>query len=405
MRVAIDVSAIPDDPAGAGVYVFELIKALGKLSPATDPETNLDTHLDLHLVARNDDGERWHSVAPTATIHSVVPISRPSRLAWEQMLAPRLAKQIEADVWHGPHYTIPLMMPLSKPSHQRKNPASVVTIHDLTFFDHPEWHERSKVAYFRPMIRAAAKRSQVLIGVSDWTTKRLIEIVGPKAAVVTITHGVDHARFSPSDRHQRSKDLSLLSALGISAPFIAFAGTIEPRKNITSLIRSFDAIAEDQLNLQLVIAGQPGWGSDEVKKALSNSRHRDRIILTGYVETEVIPALFRQATVVAYPSLEEGFGLPALEALACGAPLVTTTGSAMEDVVGEAAILVPPNDDASLTQALSHLIEHSKRRETLAKAGPPQAASFTWQRCADLHLDAYRLAMTRAKDHEGKPEE
>lgn len=388
MRVALDVSAIPDDPAGAGIYVLELVKALDALPPGSD--------LDLQLVARNDDGERWRSVAPRAVVHEVVPVRRPSRLAWEQMLAPRLAKHLEADVWHGPHYTIPLMMPQSRPSRHQARSASVVTVHDLTFFDHPEWHERSKVAYFRPMIRAAARRAQVLIGVSDWTSRRLVELVGPRAAVVTIPHGVDHTRFLPSTVALRTRDLAALAGVGIRPPFIGFAGTIEPRKNIPSLVRSFDAIAGDHLGLQLAIVGQPGWGSEEVDRAIAKSRHRDRINLTGYVEAEVIPALFRQATVVAYPSLEEGFGLPALEALACGAPLVTTSGSAMEDVVGDAAVLVPPDDDASLTQALSQLVERAGRREALSLAGPPRAASSTWQRCAQLHLDAYRFAMARS---------
>lgn len=387
MRVAIDVSAIPDDPAGAGVYVLELVKALGMV-PSNE--------LELHLIARHDDEARWHSVAPVATIHGVVPINRGSRLAWEQMLAPRLAKQIEADVWHGPHYTIPLMMPTSKSSRQRKGPAVVVTVHDLTFFDHPEWHERSKVAYFRPMIRAAARRAQVLIGVSQWTSKRLIELIGPNAAVVTIAHGVDHTRFFPGDAEQNVRDLTALAALGIHQPFIGFAGTIEPRKNIPALIRSFDAVADDHLNLQLAIAGQPGWGTDEVDQAIAKSRHPDRIILTGYVESKVIPAMFRQAAVVAYPSLEEGFGLPALEAMACAAPLVTTTGSAMEEVVGETGLLVAPNDEPALTQALSKLMDDPNRREALGAGGPAKASSFTWERCAQLHIEAYQLAIARA---------
>lgn len=360
MRVAIDVSAIPAEPAGAGMYVLRLVEELGR-----------HHGLDLELVARADDEPRWHLAAPDAEVRAVAPGPRPARLLWEQVAGPALARN--ADVWHGPHYTMPLLAWTPR----------VVTIHDLTFFDHPEWHEANKVRYFTRMIRASVRWADVLVCVSARTCDRLHELLHPEQPVVVASLGVDHARFTPIG------DDALLDDLGVREPFVAFVGTIEPRKNVPGLVR---AVSRLDPSVKLVLAGMPGWGTDEVDEAIAATGMADRVVRLGYVDDRVVPALYRRAAAVAYPAFEEGFGLPALEALACGAALVTTSGSVMADLVGQAAVLVPPGDDDALTGALESLLAGGPEVDRLRAAGPAVAGEHTWARSAERHVEAYRIA-------------
>ncbi len=369
MRVLLDVSAVPARPVGAGVYTVALATALGARGD-----------VDLHLAARNEDENRWHAVAPNAEVHAVAPRRRPARLAWEQVSAPGLATRVAPDVWHGPHYTMPLHTTVP----------CVVTIHDMTFFDHPEWHERSKVVFFRRMIRAAAHRAAGIVCVSGYTAERFRALTAPRADVTVAYHGVDHERFRP-DGDERA-DRATLAAHGIEPPYIGFAGTIEPRKNLPTLVNAFAGVATDHPELRLVLAGSDGWGARAVREAIAASGVATRVIRPGYVENGVIPALFRRAEVVAYPSFEEGFGLPALEGLACGAPVVTTAGSALGAVVGNAAAVAPLDDVNGLADAIARVLDDPSFAARLRAAGPARAASFTWERCAEQHVVAYAHA-------------
>jgi glycosyltransferase involved in cell wall biosynthesis len=369
VRVLLDVSAVPERPVGAGRYTVALASGLSERSD-----------VELHLLSRRNDRARWAALAPAATVHGFAPGRRPARLAWEQARGASVAKRLRADVWHGPHYTMPL----------RATVPTVVTIHDLTFFDHPEWHERSKVVYFRRMIRAAAKRATVLVCVSEYTATRLRALVDPRGAVIVSHHGVDHDRFVAKGDDEA--DLASLAALGIQPPYIAFASTIEPRKNVPTLVRAFARVAASRPELRLVLAGADGWGAREARDAISASGVATRVIRPGYLVSDDVPALFRQAAVVAYPSFEEGFGLPALEGLACGAPVVTATGSALAEVVGDAALLAPPGDETALAAALSSALDDPAVGARLRAAGPVRAAGFTWARCVDEHVEAYRRA-------------
>ncbi len=301
------------------------------------------------------------------------------RLAWEQTSALATARELGATVWHGPHYTLPLL--LTRPR--------VVTVHDMTFFDDPGWHERSKVAFFTRMIRLSLRRADVVVAVSDRTADRLRALLAPAAPVVTIPHGVDHGRFGDAGD---GDDLARLAALGVHQPFLAFAGTVEPRKDLPGLVAAFDLVAGRHPDVTLVLAGRPGWGSVALDAAIAASPNRDRIRLLGYVEDDVVPALFRCAAGVAYVPFAEGFGLPALEALACGAALVTTSGTPMADVADGAGLLVPPGDRSALAAALDELLAGGAEVQRLRATGPVVAAPWTWERCAAAHADAYRLA-------------
>jgi glycosyltransferase involved in cell wall biosynthesis len=369
VRVVLDVSAVPARPAGAGQYNLRLAAELGRRDD-----------VELAMVSTKGDGGRWRAIAPDAEVAAWVPERRPLRLAWEQARGRWAAKHLRGDLWHGPHYTMPFAPGVP----------AVVTIHDLTFFDHPEWHERWKVAFFQRAIRMSVRRAAVLVAVSDATERRLHELLRPSVPVVSAPHGVDTDRFCPTGDPSvdSAADAARLAALGVREPFVAFVGTIEPRKNVAGLVRAMEALPPEH---QLVLAGQDGWGVDEVDRAIAAST--TEIVRLGYVDDDVVPALYRRSAAVAYPALEEGFGMPALEALACGAPVVTTSGTPMADMLGEAAVLVPPGDDAALGEGLLLAVEG---RGPSPELGPRLAARHSWAACAEGHVAAYRLALARS---------
>jgi glycosyltransferase involved in cell wall biosynthesis len=266
----------------------------------------------------------------------------------------------------------------------------VVTVHDLTLVEHPEWHERSKVLYFSRAMRQSALRADVVICVSEQTRERYLAHFRPRGEVLVVHHGIDHARFHPE---ASAADRAILAALGVEAPYLLHVGTIEPRKNIARLIGAFDRLADDDAELRLVLAGQLAWGAEELAATLAQAQHRRRIIQLGYVPGETVAPLLRHAEVVAYPSIEEGFGLPALEALACGTPLVTTRDSVMAELAGEAATLVDPFDVDALASAIEAARRYGPERERRGRLGCARAQEFTWERCAQGHLNSYRRAL------------
>ena len=376
LALSLDVSAVPARPAGAGYYIMELARGL-----------RARADIALTMVSRRGDEERWVGLtAGGAHVVGAVPVSRPGRLLFEQVRFPRLLGSIGVRVHHAPHYTMPERAPVP----------CVVTIHDCTFFDHPEWHERSKALLFRRAIRRASLHAGALVCVSEVTAARLRASCEVRAPIVVAPHGVDHERFTPVEPAPGA-DAAILTASGVphDRPLVAFVGTLEPRKGVASLVAAFDRVAETHRDAVLVLGGQVGWGLTGIERALAAARHGDRIIRTGYLPDAAVPALLRQSAVVAYPAVEEGFGLPALEALACGAPLITTEGTAMAEMAQGAACLVRPGDDGALTEALASALEQGREASEVVRRhdlGLSLAARYTWAASVAKHVEAYEVA-------------
>jgi glycosyltransferase involved in cell wall biosynthesis len=382
LRLTLDVSAVPDNPVGAGQYTLHLASALSRR-----PD------LDLILIGRRGDRERWTQGASGARLVSAAPAQRPIRLAWEQLALPGLVRRLDASVHHGPHYTMP----------ELSSVPMVVTVHDLSFFEAPQWHDRSKVVLFKRAIRVAARRATAVVCPSRATADQLARWCRVDAELFVAHHGVDAERFGPHEA-EPGADAAILgridARLGGGQPYLVFVGTLEPRKDVPSLVQAFHRVADRHPEALLVLAGGDGWGASAVDQAIAATSTGRRVVRTGYVADAVIPVLLRSAVAAVYPALYEGFGLPALEALSCGTPLITTSGTAMEEVAGDAATLVSPGDVAGLAEALDAVLDSgttatSGERDRRRQAGLKIAAAHTWEVSANRHVEAYRYAQGR----------
>jgi glycosyltransferase involved in cell wall biosynthesis len=350
---------MPGQRVGVGVYVTELLRALDPLN------------VDVHAFVNARDAEDLSGAARTATIHAVRLPNRPARLLWSQSVLPARVKRLRPDVFHGPHYTVP-----------RLRCPSVVTFHDPTFFTLPHLHERSKVAYFTRAARTGIARATRVIAVSEYARRGAIEHGRADAAKIdTVYEGVDASRYHP-DGEGRPFDFE---------PYVLFVGAIEPRKDVPTLIAAYEGLVQNGLPHHLVLAGPPAWGAAAVDAAVGRLRggtvHR-----LSYVPEDQKIELYRRASLFVYPSIAEGFGLPVLEAMACGAPVVTTSGSAPEEVAGDAALLVSSSDADALREAMHRVLTDEQVAADLSRRGLVRAQSFSWSRTAEQTLGVYRVA-------------
>jgi Glycosyltransferase len=370
MKFALDLTSMPDKPGGVGVYIENLAKALLKLNA---PEELLLIGSAKTLERIGVDGNSSRAVAEPSG-------GRAGRLAWEQAILPSLLRKRKADVLHSPHYTAPFFAPTN----------SVVTFHDMTFFLYPDLHTVAKRTIFPAVMRITANRSTKIIASSESTRRDLIAIllVDPRKVVtVELAAGDLYRPTSFSDTSSVCRKHGLRPG-----QYLLFVGVFEPRKNIPTLISAFAGLAETYPELQLALVGKPGWMYEEIFTRAKQLNLANRVEFLGYVADADLPALYTGARALLFRSLYEGFGLPVLEALQCGTPVVTSNISSMAEIAGDAALLVDPWDPQDLRNATARILSSRELSRELSRKGLERARSFSWKRCAASTLDVYREA-------------
>jgi glycosyltransferase involved in cell wall biosynthesis len=371
--VLVDATSVPADRGGVGRYVDGLLGALGRRE---------DT--DVVVVCQRTDTERYERMLPTAQVVAAPAAvnHRPARLAWEQTGLPLLAQQVGARVLHSPFYTCPL----------RASCPVTVTVHDATFFTEPEHYDKSRRTFFRSAIKTSLRRASRVIVPSKATRDELIRLLDADPTRIDVAyHGVDPAAFHAPTPEEKAR---VRARLGLGeTSYIAFLGAKEPRKNVPNLIRGWAlAVADRPLPPALVIAGGQGH-DDDIDQAVAGVPPHLRLLRPGYLRFADLPGYLGGALVAAYPSYGEGFGLPILEAMACGAPVLTTPRLSLPEVGGDAVAYTGPDAD-EIAQELVRLLDDEPRRAALAEAGLARAREFSWDSSAEVHLAAWGRALT-----------
>ena len=303
--------------------------------------------------------------------------NRALRIIWEQVGLPRAIRAERLDLFHGAAFALPGRLAVP----------GVVTMHDLAFLKWPEQVPKRRALYLSRAVTASAKQAERVIAVSEATKHDIVELLQVDPARVDVTPlGVDR-RFH---RPPAEAIAEFRSTNELTRPFILAVGTREPRKNLPALIRGF-AQVKDAIPHDLVHAGGSGWLPDELDQAIAESNLGDRLRLVDFVPHEDLPLWYSAADCFVMPSLYEGFGLPLLEAMACGAPAIASNRSSLPEVGGEAVFLCEPDADA-IGAALTTVLQNGELRQQLHLAGPERARQFTWQRTAELTAASYRKA-------------
>lgn len=375
MHIAINAQLLSDQSSyrGAGVsnYSRHLLQSIGELAGQSGTAQQYTAFIHTNNFCANGitlQVTRW-------------PLARPlARIAWEQSLLPLKLRQMQADLVHGLVNVLPLATKVP----------GVVTVHDLSFVRMPEKLPAAKRFYLARLCQASVNQAAHVIAVSQQTADDLIHYFGLKASKISVVPNGVAALFTPGERIETEK---FRAAQGLPPRFLLYLGTLEPRKNLTLLVKAFarwqaQATADDQ-QVKLILAGAKGWFYTEIFQLVTALGLEQRVIFPGFIPEAELPDWYRAAEGFVYPSLFEGFGLPVLEAMACGTPVLCSQVASLLEVAGDSALTFAPQSEEALAAGLTLLTGQAALRTELRRKGLARAQEFSWQRTAQATLAVY----------------
>lgn len=376
MRIAIDYSAAVNQRAGIGRLVRNQVLALA--------EVDHDNDYRLVYARPNRDTVPQFPRAVNFSRREVGIRERWLTILWHRAKLPLPADWLSGpvDLFHCPDFVLP---PL-------RRARGVLTVHDLAFLMRPDCADHRLRAYLEEVVPRSIRRADFIIADSENTRNDLVVLLGAQPASIAVVPGGVEDRFEPITDAEQLRRARRKVGLR-DEPFILAIGVIEPRKNLNRLMDAFRALKQRNgvpSDLKLVMAGGKGWLFDDIFEHHAASPIRDHILMPGFVPDELLPALYSAADVFAFPSLYEGFGLPILEAMACGTPVVASRSSCLPEVADGAALLVDPNNVDGLIAALELALVDSDLRARLIKQGRQRAREYSWRRAAEQLLGVYR---------------
>lgn len=380
LRVLIDLTQIPTGRMGAGSYAENLVGHL----------EGRGKELALYVVLQSDDPALRQAVptwARIVTVPAALFRKLPLRLLLEQIYLPWLVLKHKIDVVHSLHYSFPFFSAGAK---------RVVTIHDMTCYLMPEMHQPLKRQYMRFFIAESLRRAEHLIFISQSARRDAETWFHRSLKNATVIHHGRSNDFRPGLDPSIAKKVR--ERYGVPEEYILFLGTLEPRKNVKLLVRAFAGLAKKSSNARLVIAGKKGWFYDETFELVKQLALEQRVIFAGYIEESDKAYLMVGALCFVYPSVYEGFGLPVLEAMACGTPTIASNAASLPEVAGDGALLVDPSSLEELSAALEGVYFNAELRASLRRRGLEQAKKFDWDRHVGELVKVYRDADPKPKN-------
>jgi glycosyltransferase involved in cell wall biosynthesis len=350
---------------GISRVIYHLLLELGR-----DPRGH-DLHAFVpHAPDFPGTGVRYHA-SGAATERPAV------RIGWEQAVLPRRLAQLGPDLLHGLAYALPVGWP----------GRSLVSIYDLSFLLFPGAFKPFNRIYLAASARAAARRARQVLTISQHSRRDIVRLLGVPEQRVQVTYPAADERFLPLPPDEVA---AFRRRKNLPDPFVFAVGTLEPRKNLVGLLEAYARL--ERPRPPLYVGGGAGWRFSPIFQTVERLGLADDVTFLGFVPEQELPLWYNAARLFTFPSLYEGFGLPVLEAMACGTPVITSTASSLPEVAGQAALLVPPHDSVKLAHEMQRVLDDPGLRKEMRAAGRIQASRFSWRALADATVAAYRAA-------------